>query len=370
MSPLAFASPPQATREDINALGLDSPDSFLDHLHRSSARPPSSLQAITSRCRSIISQLADPAASTAQQQAAYAYNGNLHRDKPSSRARHDDSGAVLASSGDALRLASCRLSAEAAQQQAALGRLSRFAEAAPAPAEAYPGSPARQVVQQLQSFLAPYKHVLVGGYDVASQTGQLQEPAPPYKPMKALKSVLGPRLQAGNVTSLDVGWLLQEAGWPPQVQPPPGHKSSPNLVVPPASSPGAGTAFPMQPLAAFTSRPLQSPVALPGVPLLGVHHLATLPLSAAARANCALTGESASPSLTCASLAQQQQQHQQQQQQQSEGHRAFPLVDVATGSQAPPNSPEQLQSCLASLGLSSAQIQACLENAQRIEGCL
>ena len=217
VSPLAFASPPHATREDIDALGLDSPDSFLDHLHRSSARPRSSLHAITSRCRSIIGQLADPIAPTAQQQAA---PSTLQSEGPSSQARHANSGAVLASSQESARLTSQSLPAEGAQQQQAVpGRLSRFAEAPTAQARAFADSPSRQVVQQLQSFLAQYKQVVVGGYGVTSQPGSLQKPALPYKPMKALKSVLGSKLQAGNVTSLDVGRLLREADWPPHLQP-------------------------------------------------------------------------------------------------------------------------------------------------------
>lgn len=335
VSSLAFASPPHATREDINALGLDSPDSFLDHLHRSSARPPSSLQAITSRCRSIIGQLADPLASTNQQQAA---PSTLQCEGPS---RHGNSGAVLASSDDGARLASRSPPAEGAQQQqqAVPGRLSRFAEASTAQAKAFADSPARQVVQQLQSFLAPYKKMIVGGYGMTSQAGHLHKAALPYKPMKALKSVLGLRLQAGNVTSLDINRLLQEADWPPHLQPSSSHMPTPMLVAPPPSSSGVGTAFPMQPLSAVSSMPLQKPAASPGGPSL----LTVL------------------PSLTCTSPLQQQLSGEQHD---------VPLVGGLTGNQAPPNTPEQVQSCLASLGLTGAQIQACLENAQRIEGCL
>ena len=338
VSSLAFASPPHATREDINALGLDSPDSFLDHLHRSSARPPSSLQAITSRCRSIIGQLADPVAPTTQQRAG---PSSLQCGGPSRQARHSSSGAVLASSDNGARLASLSLPAEGAQQQQVVpGRLSRFAEAPTAPAKAFADSPTRQIVQQLQTFLAPYKKVIVGGYGVTSQAGHLQKVALPCKPMKALKSVLGPRLQAGNVTSLDINRLLQEADWPPHLEPPPSHKPTPILVAPPASSSsGVGTAFPMQPLSAVSSMPLQQPAAPPG----GASLLTAL------------------PSLTCTSPVQQQPTGEQH---------AVPLVGGVTGSQAPPNTPEQVQSCLASLGLTGAQIQACLENAQRIEGCL
>lgn len=343
LPPPAFASPPPTTREDINALGLDSPDSFLDHLHRSSARPPSSLQAITSRCRSIIGQLADPLASTAgaRRQAGLA---TLPCEGPSCSARHASSGAVLASSQDGARSALDSLPAEGTQQQAVPGKLSRFAEAPTAPAQAAGDSPARQVVQQLQSFLASRKHVIVGGYEVASQTGQLLKPATAYKPMKALKSVLGPRLQAGNVTRLDVGLLLQEAGWPPHLHP------SPILIPPPISSLG-GAAFPLQPLSAAAS--MQRPAA----PLLGTHLSGCMlpPAPVAATGSCALTGNTASPLLAGTFAAQQQQKS-------GEQH--------APGGQPPPNTPEQVQSCLASLGLTGAQIQACLENAQRIEACL
>ncbi|KAL3156624.1 hypothetical protein ABBQ38_000910 [Trebouxia sp. C0009 RCD-2024] len=355
--PPAFASPPPATREDIDALGLDSPDSFLDHLHRSAAQPPSSLQTISARCRSIIGQLADLTACTAQQQAAVAAPAPPVPccKAPSSRAGDGNSDVVLASSGDRSRVAAQHPAA--AQQQAAPGRLSRFAEASHAQAEAGPSSPARQVVQQLQSFLASYKHVLVGGYDVALQPGQIQLPAPPYKPMKSLKSVLGPKLQAGNVTSLDVDGLLQEAGWPPHVHLQVSHKSSPLLTSQPASTAGAGTGFSLQPLAAaVTSLPQQSPAVSPkGPSLLSAHRLGPMQPAAAAKVSCALTGSFLPKG---ASVADQQQ---------SREHRAFPLL---IGSQAPPNTPEQMQSCLVSLGLTSAQIQACLENAQRIEGCL
>ena len=361
VSPLVFASPPPATREDINALGLDSPDSFLDHLHRSSARPRSSLHAITSQCRSIIGQLADPIAPTAQQQAA---PSTLQCAGPSSQARHGNSGAVLASAQDGASLASLSLPAQGGQQQQAVpGRLSRFAEAPTTQAKLFAGSPARQVVQQLQSFLAPYKQVIVGGYGITSQTGNLQTPALPYKPMKALKSVLGPRLQAGNVTSLDIGRLLREADWP-HLQPLPGHKPSPIRITQPPSSSGVGTAFPMQPLSAVASMLLQKPAASPrGPSLLGAHQSGSmlLPSAAAATGSCALTGNSALPSLAYISAAQQQQSGEQH---------AVPLFGAVIGSQASANTPEQVQSCLASLGLTGAQIQACLENAQRIEGCL
>lgn len=351
VSPPAFASPPQAIREDINALGLDSPDSFLDDLHRSAAQPPSSLQAISSRCRSIIGQLADPTACPAQQEA-----GATPCEPPSSRAGDDNSGAMLASSGDGPRFAS--LQPGAAQQLAAPGRLSRFAGASPAQAEAGPASPARQVVQQLQSFLAPCKHVLVGGYDWALQPGQIQQPAPPYKPMKALKSVLGPKLQAGNVTSLDIGWLLQEAGWPPQLHPVPSHKSSPFLTSLPASSPGTGTGFPLQPIAApATCIPPPNSAASPrGPSLLSAQQLGSMQPASAAQVACALTGYPLP--LDCTSVAEQQPA--------GEDH----ALPVMIGTQTPANTPEQMQSCLVSLGLTSEQIQACLENAQRIEGCL
>ena len=366
VSSLAFASPPHATREDINALGLDSPDSFLDHLHRSCARPRSSLHAITSRCRSIIGQLADPIAPSAQQPAA---PSSLQGEGPSGQARHANSGAVLASSQEFARLVSQSLPAEGSQQQqqAVPGRLPRFTEAPTAQAKAFADSPSRQVVQQLQSFLAQYKQVVVGGYGVTSQPGSLQKPALPYKPMKALKSVLGPRLQAGNVTSLDIGRLLREADWPPHLQPPPSHKPShqpsPVRIAPLPSSSHGATAFPMQPLSAVANILMQKSVASPtGPALLGVRHLGSMlpPSPAAANGSCALTGTAALPSLSCISAAQQQQSGEQH---------AVPLWGV-TGSQAPPNTPEQVQSCLASLGLTGAQIQACLENAQRIEGCL
>ena len=361
VSPLAFTSPPHATREDINALGLDSPDSFLDHLHKNSARPRSSLHAITSRCRSIIGQLADPVAPAPQQQPA---PSTLQCEGVSSQARHGNSGAVLASTQDAARLASLNLPAEGAQQQQAVpGRLSRFAEASTAQAKAFADSPARQVVQQLQSFLAPYKQVIVGGYGVTSHTGNLQKLPPPYKPMKALKSVLGLRLQAGNVTSLDIGRLLREADWP-HLQPQPSHKPSSVLIAPPPSSSGVGSAFPMQPLSAVASMLLQKSAASPrGLSLLGARQTgSTLPPSAAAaKGTCALSGTSASPLLVCVSPTQQQRSGEQH---------GVPLFGGVTGSQAPPNTPEQVQSCLASLGLTGAQIQAGLEPAQRIEGCL
>lgn len=352
--PPAFASPLPATREDIDALGLDSPDSFLDHLHRSVAQPPSSLQAISARCRSIIGQLADLTACTAQQQAAPAPLVPCCK-APSSRAGVGNSGAVLASSGDRSRVALHQPAA--AQQQAAPGSLSRFAEASHAQAEAGPSSPAQQIVQQLQSFLAAYKHVVVGGYDVALQPGQIQLPTPPYKPIKSLKSVLGPKLQAGNVTSLDIDALLQEAGWPPHVHPPLSHKSSPLLTSQPASSAGAGTESSLQPLAAHvTSLPQQIPAISQRAPSLSSsHRLGSMQPAAAAKVSCALTGSFMPKG---ASVADQQR---------SGEHLAFPHM---VGSQAPPNTPEQMQSCLVSLGLTSAQIQACLENAQRIEGCL
>ena len=349
VAPLAFASPPHATREDINALGLDSPDSFLDHLHRSSAQRTSSLQAISSRCRSLIGQLSDTASAPGESQQHEGCQG---------LARKDDSGAVLAVVQDGSKPVSRRLLTEAAQQQLAQGKLSRFAQLRPAEAEMPQDSPARQAAQQLQSFLAQCKHVVVGGYDVVPQTSQIQTPALPYRPMKSLKSILGPRLQAGNVVSVDLDMLRKEAGWPAHLWSSNGQKSSPALASQAASPQQGATSFALQPLPAVASGPLQNNAALSGqMSLLDEHQPSCMQSPAAVRAGCALTGKSQSPSSTDTTLTEQQQ---------SGEHPAVPPVDAACSGQGPPTTPEGVQSCLASLGLTSEQIQTCLENAQCI----
>ena len=352
VAPLAYASPPHATREDINALGLDSPDSFLDHLHQSSAQRSSSLQAITSRCLNLIGQLADTASDAGEHQQ---HQGCL------GLARQDDSGAMLAVPQDATKPVSRRLLSEAAQQQSAHGKLSRFAHLQPAEAaqtQVPHDSPAQETAQQLQSFLAQCKHVVVGGYDVVPQTGQIQKPALPYTPMKSLKSVLGPKLQAGNVVFLDLGVLRKEAGWPAHLWSGNGQKSSPMLVSQAASLQQGATSFALQPLVAVSTMPSQDNAATPGeMSLLDVHQPGCMQPPAAVRASCALTGKSSSPSSTETTVTEQQQPGQ---------HPAVPPVDAVFGGPGPPNTPEGVQICLASLGLTSAQIQTCLENAQRI----
>ena len=366
LSPGAFASPPPATREDINALGLDSPDSFLDDLHRSAVRPAFSLQAITSRCRSIIGQLADPApalppaATAAAAASAQHPAGAQHQqhDAQLSMARGADSGAVLASAAEGVKLDSRRLLTEAAQQQLAQSSLSCFASDQPAEAKLPTAGPARQAKQQLQRFLEHYKHVEVGGCVVA-QTSQPPTSVKPYKQMKALKSILGPRLQSASAASFDLVALVKEADWPEHLWASAGQVVSQVVAPQDASPPQGTTSLVLQPLAAVTHVPSLSIAASAGNTVRsGVHQPGSMQPPAAVNMACALTGALPSPSLSGTTVTEQQQ---------SAGTPAVPLIDAVLGGQGPPSSPEGMTSCLVSLGLTSAQIQACLENAQRLD---
>ncbi|DBB14181.1 TPA: hypothetical protein ACH3X3_001130 [Trebouxia sp. C0006] len=357
VSPSAFCSPPPATREDINALGLDSPDSFLDQLHRTSAKPVA-LQVIAARCRTLLTQLPD--ASAAQQHATTSQQPGVDH---VSKARHADSGAVLASAADVVKPASKKLMNDPPAQQHLPGRLSNFTDTQQA-APQVSQSPSRQAAYQLAAYLAQHKDVIVGGYAVALQDRQLQKPAPSYRRMQSLKSVLAARLQAGTSLPTDPASLLEEAGWQPHLlllgrQP----KGSPvfgagQMPSPPNRSP------------AFGSSPLGPAALLPqpknGTQLVavGARQLAAMQAPAGIRKNGPHGSTSLSPPSTATTVSGQQQ---------SGEAPAVPPVDAVLGTLPPPNTPEGLQSCqagvnstLKTLGLSQDQIHQILRNAEAL----
>lgn len=359
ISPSAFCSPPPATREDINALGLDSPDSFLDQLHRTSAKPVA-LQVIAARCRTLLTQLPD--SSAAQQHATTSQHPGAD---PIRKARHADSGAVLASAAEVAKPASRKLVTDPLSQQHLPGRLSNFIDTQQA-AQQVSQSPSRQAAYQLATYLAQHKDVIVGGYAVALQDRQLQRPAPPYRRMQSLKSVLAARLQAGTSLPTDPASLLEEAGWQPHLlllgrQP----KGSPvfgtgQMPSPPNRSP------------AFGSSPLGPAALLPqpknGTQLVavGARQLAAMQAPAGIRKNGPHGSMSMSPPSTATATTVSGQQ-------QSGEAPAVPPLDAVLGTLPPPNTPEGLQSCqagvnstLKTLGLSQDQIHQILRNAEAL----
>ena len=360
ISPSAFCSPPQATREDINALGLDSPDSFLDQLHRTSARPSarqSSLQVIAGRCCKILGQLPQVPAGALQ------HAGPSQRSAPDSRrtARNAESGAVLASACDAPKPASRGLQTDPLQQQQSSlpGRRSRFAETQPV--QQHHQASARQNVQQLAGFLAQYKPVIVAGYAVDSQSGQLQRPAPPHRPMKSLKSVQFRRMQAGLPT--DPASLLEEAGWQLHLQQSYAcHQKGSSAFdaqtrIPPNVAPRFASSLPA------TELPLHSQAQCAGSPLPASQQMSAMqsPVGVTANAHTIL---SPSPPSTAITVTQHLQ---------SGEKPAVAPVDAPVGSLAPPNTPEGLQnfqaginSTLKTLGLTHDAIQNILRNAQKL----
>lgn len=358
VSPTAFCSPPPTTREDINALGLDSPDSFLDQLHRTSARPTSSsLHTIAGRCRTVLGQLSDFTA--AHQRLPSNHHPAAAQLK---QARSTDSGAVLASAAETLRPVS-RLPAGAVQQQKLPSRLSHTtATQQPGLQSAHQArqSPATQAAHQLAGYLAQYKGVIIGGYTVDLQDRQLHRAALPYRPMRSLKSVLAARLQAGTSQPTDPGSLLEEAGWQAHLQHL-GHKlrSSPvfgSRLMP--SPPNRSPVFPSSPLGLAAVAPLHGKGgAQQGA--LGVHQLGAMHPPATIRK----AGHHSMLSPATANAVTEQQQ--------SAEAPAVPPVDAVLGSLPPPNTPEGLQSChagvnstLKTLGLTQDQIQLILQNAE------
>ncbi len=357
VSPSAFCSPPQATREDINALGLDSPDSFLDQLHRTSAKPVA-LQVIAARCRTLLTQLPDTSA--AQQHATTSQHlGADHIRK----ARHADSGAVLASAAEVAKPVSRKLVPDPPPQQHLPGRLSRFIDSQQT-APQVSQSPSRQAAYQLAAYLAQHKDVIVGGYAVALQDRQLQRPAPPYRRMQSLKSVLAARLQAGTSLPTDPASLLEEAGWQPHLlllgrQP----KGSPvfgagQMPSPPNRSPAFGSS-PLGP-AAMMPQPKKGTQLV----AVGARQLAAMQAPAAISKNGPHASMSLSPPSTATTVSGQQQ---------SGEAPAVPPVDAVLGTLPPPNTPEGLQSCqagvnstLKTLGLSQDQIHQILRNAEAL----
>ena len=356
VSPSAFCSPPQATREDINALGLDSPDSFLDQLHRTSAKPVA-LQVIAARCRTLLSQLPDTSA--AQQHATTSQHPGADH---ISKARQADSGAVLASAAEVAQPVSRKLVTDPPPQQHLPTRLSNFIDTQQT-AQQVSRSPSRQAAYQLAAYLAQHKDVVVGGYAVALQDRQLQRPAPPYRRMQSLKSVLAARLQAGTSLPTDPASLLEEAGWQPHLlllgrQP----KGSPVFGVgqmpsPPNRSP------------AFSSSPLGPAAMMPQPkngtqPVVGARQLAAMQAPAGIRKSGPHGSMSLSPPSTATTVSGQQQS--------GEAPAVLP-VDAVLGTLPPPNTPEGLQSCqagvnstLKTLGLSQDQIHQILRNAEAL----
>lgn len=357
VSPSAFCSPPPATREDINALGLDSPDSFLDQLHRTSAKPVA-LQVIAARCRTLLSQLPDTSA--AQQHATTSQHPGADHIR---KARHADSGAVLASAAEVAKPASRKLVTDPPAQQHLPGRLSNFMDTQQI-AQQVSLSPSKQAAYQLAAYLAQHKDVIVGGYAVALQDRQLQKPVPPYRRMQSLKSVLAARLQAGITLPTDPASLLEEAGWQPHLlllgrQP----KGSPvfgagQMPSPPNRSP------------VFVSSPLGPAALMPqpknGAQLVavGARQLAAMQAPAGIRKSGQHGSMSSSLPSTATTVSGQQQ---------SGEAPAVPPVDAVLGILPPPNTPEGLQSCqagvnstLKTLGLSQDQIHQILRNAEAL----
>ena len=363
VSPSPFCSPPQATREDINALGLDSPDSFLDQLHRTSTRPASSLHIIACRCRTILGQLSDP---SAQHQHSVAGHNPI-ADHPN-KARMAESGAVLASAGEVAHPASRRASPHTQQQGNLSGRLSRFADTQQA--QPFPMAPAKQAAHQLAGYLAQHKQCIVGGYAVDPSGRQLQMPAPPYRPMKSLKSVLASRLQAGGSLPTDPTSLLEEAGWHTHLPWSAGHPVKQSPVFGAAQMP-MGSTFPTphqsSPLGPAAHMPLHSRAAqYAALPLLGVQQVGAMQPPAAVRLVGVQSGKSPSPTSTVTTVTEQQQLAEAP---------AVPPVDAVMGSpmmRPPPNTPEAMQSCLSgsvnstlkTLGLTQHDIQQILRNAE------
>lgn len=220
-SPHLLHSPSHGARESINALGLDSPDPFLDHLHTRTvqrhAQPPvQTLNDIASRCAKLAQQLTHtslepPQASTTQAETAQPVVPRGTKQSPPQCAAMP----IASAAASAQQLSRPRLSKPPLPQRTHGADLSRSA-----PSQAQPrmlGS-AKQAGQQLQKHLIQYRGVLVGGYAMGAETHALQAAALPYQRMLSLKTVLSQRLQAGQ--PIDPTSLLEEAGWKPCLQQP------------------------------------------------------------------------------------------------------------------------------------------------------
>ena len=270
---------------------------------------------------------------------------------------------MLASAAEVAKPASRKLVNDPPAQQHLFSRLSNVIDAQQA-APQVSQSPSRQAAYQLAAYLAQHKDVIVGGYAVALQDRQLQKPAPPYRRMQSLKSVLAARLQAGTSLPTDPASLLEEAGWQPHLlllgrQP----KGSPvfgagQMPSPPNRSP------------AFGSSPLGPAALLPqpknGTQLhaVGPRQLAAMQAPAGIRKNGPHGSTSLSPPSTATTVSGQQL---------SGEAPAVPPVDAVLGTLPPPNTPEGLQSCqagvnstLKTLGLSQDQIHQILRNAEAL----
>ncbi|KAL0018664.1 hypothetical protein WJX79_000939 [Trebouxia sp. C0005] len=198
----------------------------------------------------------------------------------------------------------------------------------------------------------------------SAKPAALQRPAPPYRRMQSLKSVLAARLQAGTRLPTDPASLLEEAGWQSHLlllgrQP----KGSPvfgasQMPSPPNRSP------------AFGSSPLGPAPMMPqtknGTQLVavGARQLAAMQAPAGVRKNGPHGSISLSPPSTATTVSGQQQ---------SVEDPAVPPLDAVLGTLPPPNTPEGLQSCqagvnstLKTLGLSQDQIHQILRNAEAL----
>ena len=251
-SPHLAHSPSHGAQDSINALGLDSPDSYLDGLHTRSiqqhalhptarlaarsvqqpapdpvtgaastsvqhqAQPAAqSLQGIQSRCAKLIQQLdeavLEPCQPMTYAQAVHLTESEANEGRPAQSAA---TAALLASAAAlAQQLPRQLLSKPPMPQHTTRADVSRFA-----PSQARPAlsGPAQQAGQQLQEHLMQYQGLMMGGYAVSGAASALQVAPAPYQRMLSLKTVLAQRLQANKPT--DPASLLEEAGWQPYLQ--------------------------------------------------------------------------------------------------------------------------------------------------------
>ena len=219
-SPHLLHCPLQAAREDINILGLDSPDSYLDRLHIGSVdyhiAQIMTLEAIASKCQKLTHQLESPQPPPLANQAAASHNFTSSQ----APAVVQGTAGLSAASPSASAAASAQQLAKQLRRKAPVHRQqapplepSRFA---PNVAQLALEGPARQAGQLLQEHLAQYQGEFVGGYAVDLETKEVRQADMPYQRMLSLKSTLSERLQANQST--DALSLLSHAGWKPHLQ--------------------------------------------------------------------------------------------------------------------------------------------------------